>query len=62
MTTSPARESATIYQFPPRGRFAASQDANSPADATRAQPMKCVVGNSWYHDEAIREAEQTRKQ
>jgi hypothetical protein len=60
MTTGSAR----IYQFPARGRFAASgqHEATEPA-ATAALPrdVKIVVGSGWYHDEAIQIAERERK-
>jgi hypothetical protein len=62
--------SATIYQFPARGRFAASDHraVNSqrgdakPADRLApAQAVSIAVDSGWYHDEAIRDAERTRK-
>ena len=64
MSTSPSRTSATIYTFPPRGRFAIrEQDVPAPA-ATLPHGVKFSSGSSWYHEEAIqaaREAEQGRK-
>jgi uncharacterized protein DUF2735 len=57
MTTSTERESATIYQFPLRGRYAASAKASEPA----ATAPRIVFGTGWYHDEAIREAERVRR-
>ena len=44
--------SATIYQFPLRGRFAVNADR---AETTLALPQgaKVAVGGAWYHDEAI---------
>jgi uncharacterized protein DUF2735 len=60
MTTGSAR----IYQFPARGRFAASgqRETTEPA-ATTALPrdVKVVAGSAWYHDEAIQVAERERK-
>lgn len=59
MTTSLHGGSATIYQFPLRGRFAAvsSRDESNAASTPRAP---AVAFGSWYHEEAI-EAERTRK-
>ncbi|MET0866971.1 MAG: DUF2735 domain-containing protein [Pseudorhodoplanes sp.] len=45
--------SATIYQFPARGRFAVSADRNDLSAALSRGP-KVAVGGAWYHDEAIR--------
>lgn len=50
--------SATIYQFPPRGRFA--QPARSEAELKAIEAPSIAFGSGWYHDEAI-EAERTRK-
>jgi hypothetical protein len=52
MTTGPVRESATIYQFPTRGRFAAEREEASNATTRYA---KATFGAGWYHDEAIQE-------
>ena len=64
MSTSPSRTSATIYTFPPRGRFAIrEQDRVTPA-VTLPDGAKFSSGSSWYHEEAIhaaREAELGRK-
>jgi Protein of unknown function (DUF2735) len=50
--------SATIYTFPPRGRFALRVDGDAPAAAANVQlprGVKLVSGGSgWYHDEAIK--------
>ncbi len=62
MTTSSSASSAgsaTIYQFPARGRFAVPSGESS-SDAT-VRYAKVAAGSSWYHDEAIREAEGARK-
>jgi hypothetical protein len=56
MATSVQSGSATIYQFPARGRYAKT----AAEQASAAQPAPVVFGSSWYHDEAI-EAERTRK-
>lgn len=53
MTTSPVRESATIYQFPVRGRFAADRDETNAKAVSRH--AKAVFGTGWYHDDAIEE-------
>jgi hypothetical protein len=60
LSATPAT-SATIYTFPPRGRFALRIDDTAPA-ATVPLPhgVKLVPGSGWYHDEAI-QAENTRK-
>lgn len=57
MTTNAENGSATIYQFPARGRFATSAPCEEVK--TVAAP-RVVYGSGWYHDEAI-EAERTRK-
>jgi len=61
-----SRESATIYTFPPRGRFAIrEQDTAVPANALQLpHGVKLSSGSGWYHEEAIQaaiEAEQGRK-
>jgi hypothetical protein len=54
--------SATIYTFPPRGRFAANvQQFNSPGKVELPRGVKLASGSGWYHDEAIRESERARK-
>ena len=45
--------SATIYQFPARGRFAVNAEAGE-AKAVLPHGAKLAVGGAWYHDEAIR--------
>jgi hypothetical protein len=55
------RESATIYQFPPRGRFVADDDECNRAMAVSPRVTRIAIGSGWYHDDAIREAEQARK-
>jgi hypothetical protein len=63
MTTKTDQGSAKIYQFPLRGRFAASIHG----DDAKASPMlapqavNAALGGGWYHDEAILEAERARK-
>ena len=56
--------SARIYQFPARGRFAASgqrEESEPAANATLPRDVKVVASSGWYHDEAIQEAERARK-
>ena len=53
--------SATIYSFPPRGRFALRIDDTAPAaNVQLPRGAELVPGSGWYHDEAIRD-ENTRK-
>ena len=60
MTTDITGTTATIYTFPPRGRFAVNaqhQDAKPAFQLPRG--VKLASGSGWYHDEAI-QAEQGR--
>lgn len=63
MTTNTQRESATIYQFPARGRFASA----APRDEWRTQSnpatqrAQAALGSAWYHEEAMREADPNRR-
>jgi hypothetical protein len=56
--------SATIYTFPPRGRFAISGQRDDSVSAANVQlPLGAKIaaaGSGWYHDDAI-QAEQGRK-
>jgi hypothetical protein len=63
MTTSHDRGSAEIYQFPPRGRFALDRRDESKAAASIASTCLATIAfsGSWYHEEAIQEAERARK-
>ncbi len=62
MTTSMDRASAKIYQFPLRGRFAANNGGEDKFAAKIAMPYATKIAfGSWYHEEAIREAEHARK-
>lgn len=61
MTDERSRQSATIYTFPARGRFAendAAAIADAPTDPMMGpKPMAgAVISSGWYHDEAISEA------
>ena len=64
MTTSHDRGSAEIYQFPPRGRFAVAGRRNEPKSAagiSLSRPTTTAFSGSWYHEEAVQEAERARK-
>jgi hypothetical protein len=66
MSTSTSRASATIYTFPPRGRYAIREQEMSPTATGLQLPhgVKLSSGSGWYHEEAIRaavEAELGRK-
>jgi uncharacterized protein DUF2735 len=64
MTTNSDRGSAKIYEFPARGRFAASghrNDRESAANSGEPRIANVSFGDAWYHEEAIREAAQSRK-
>ena len=60
MTTNQTRESATIYQFPVGGR-AGLAGRREAVDRSAAPVSEIVFGGSWYHEEAIRDAELTRR-
>jgi Protein of unknown function (DUF2735) len=63
MTTSGSPETAKIYAFPARGRFAVSgqrDDFTQPANVQIPRGTTVASGSGWYHDEAI-QAEQCRK-
>jgi hypothetical protein len=60
MATASQRETATIYTFPRRGRFASRADHDTPTRPSEPATVQTVLGSGWYHDEAIRE-ERTRK-
>lgn len=65
MTSISNRETAKIYQFPAGGRAAirSGRPLVKPIDELQAAAAsKAVVGGSWYHEEAIRDAEPPRKQ
>ena len=56
------RGPAKIYAFPARGRFAADDQHDDSRPRLSGPTVPCVSSSSsWYHDEAIREAEQPRK-
>ncbi|MGA8901453.1 DUF2735 domain-containing protein [Bradyrhizobium sp.] len=60
MTTNHGQESARIYQFPAGGRAALGgkrYDEFKPAVAQASPRINEACSGSWYHEEAIREAE-----
>jgi hypothetical protein len=61
MTSNAQTGSATIYQFPKRGRFAAgaNEHAASNANVVSARAVSGVADDAWYHAEAI-EADRQR--
>ncbi len=64
MTISHDRGSAEVYQFPPRGRFAIGgrrDESDRAAGLASSRLPMMVFGGSWYHEEAIQEAERARK-
>jgi hypothetical protein len=60
MTTSHFSGSAKIYQFPVGGRAAVNSRRDEIKPATDIAPSLVTFG-SWYHEEAIQEAEKARK-
>jgi len=63
MTTSGSPETAKIYAFPARGRFAVSgqrDEFTQPATVQMPRGITVASESGWYHDEAI-QAEQRRK-
>ena len=64
MATSHDGGSAEIYQFPPRGRFAVAgrrDESKSAAPIALAHLATTAFSGSWYHEEAVQEAERARK-
>ena len=62
MTTNHGQESARIYQFPAGGRAALggqrySEFKSVTALQTAPRINEAACSGSWYHEEAIREAE-----
>lgn len=62
MTTEPRPATATIYNFPARGRFATVRERDRAETATTPRLVETVMGSGWYHDEAIREEHAPPKQ
>jgi hypothetical protein len=54
MTRESQRETATIYTFPARGRFAVGDEGKAARQSGQGA-LPTVMGSGWYHDEAIRE-------
>ncbi len=63
MTMTQDRRSAEIYQFPPRGRFAAAgeRDEQKPVGLALPRLAATATGGNWYHEEAIRDEARNRK-
>jgi hypothetical protein len=64
MATNVPQGSAQIFKFPPRGRFATEGNKsaqNRPANFTTQQTAIVCGAAAWYHDEAVREDDQPRK-
>ncbi len=64
MNTNPNRGSAEIIPFPSRAR----KNSGEPRDIAKPQPTfaaqraaKVASGSGWYHEAAIQDAEQPRK-
>jgi Protein of unknown function (DUF2735) len=59
MTANTTGGSATIYTFPPRGRFAMNgqhEQAQFASNPQLPRGVKIAYGSSWYHEEAIQES------
>ncbi len=55
------RGSATIYQFPVRGRFAtARRDETKSVNLKSLNACEGMCGSGWYHEAAIEESRRTR--
>jgi len=59
--TNVERGSATIYQFPIRGRYAQGVLARDARGSAPSDAPRVAASSGWYHDAAI-EAERTTKQ
>lgn len=60
MTTNIERETAKIYQFPVRGRFVTPSpfaDSKLASTLVPSRATAAALDSSWYHAEAILEAE-----
>jgi hypothetical protein len=64
MTTNYPQESAQIYQFPAGGRAALGGKRYDESTRAGVQTVprvnEAVCSGSWYHEEAIRDAERGR--
>ncbi len=64
MAANVSQGTAQIFTFPPRGRFAVGHDAaqiKGAAILTSSPAVLAALSGAWYHDEAIRDADQPRK-
>ncbi len=64
MSANPQRESATIYMFPAGGRARspeAVRKARFAAEIAALRVSNAVCSDSWYHEEAVREAAEPAK-
>ena len=63
MTNSHERVSATIHEFPARGRFALAGQGkeNNSTNGVSPRVARTACGSGWYHDEAIEDAERSRQ-
>jgi len=63
MSTSPNQGSAKIYQFPAGGRAAVGGQSRGEARSASETPgvHEAMCSDSWYHEEAIREAQSQTK-
>ncbi len=61
MTANFPRESAKIYKFPARGRFAADGPRADESDSVSSRIPRTACGSAWYHDEAIQDADRVSK-
>ena len=66
MSTNQDRESAHIYQFPAGGRAALGgrrwEEFNSPASPGLERVNEAACSDSWYHEEAIQEEANQRRE
>lgn len=64
MTENTHRVTAKIYQFPSGGRDGpnARHEALTPVSEVILEvTAKVAIGGSWYHEKAVREAEQQKR-
>jgi hypothetical protein len=64
MTENSQRLTAKIYQFPIGGRAANAVRRDTLRTAVELPPeavSRVSIGGSWYHEEAVREADTSRK-
>ncbi|HWL67712.1 MAG TPA: DUF2735 domain-containing protein [Geminicoccus sp.] len=62
MAGSAERQSAIIYEFPRRGRFAqlGQQDVNRPLSEKESR-VAAAAFDSWYHEAAVQESARAHK-